>query len=502
MLSLKTDMRTNRGKVLQKVIDDSNPNCKTAGAMLIDSKCSTCTNTILNEDSVRCSKCKIRYHPLCLTLSIPSDFCQLLNINPCIWWCCLNCVLLANDDNVVNEELVQNETENASNINTTTSGQVGFSSNQADLVNNQVELMNTMISEKLSLFKTELLSSVNAAIENKLGVSKVDNCNVVKPLFSSIIQNSVSASNTVNVAKSPDTPNVIRIINAPHKSREVLVLTPIVAENTSQVSVEKVKKMVTSTLKNVQVSYINVNDKSGRISVAFPDTATRDTGAKSINEKGKLSSLGYSSRNATKMLPKITLNNVSSDLLDEIIIEGKNTDQIRNLEKQLIIDSILEKNPCIKTLVDEGHTLSVVFLSKSAVGSNLTIGLKVSPAIRSTILDIQRGAIYLSNNSYPFKDRFYFKQLNCQLIGHTSLDCPDNTKLPVCLYCMGGHKSSGCSLKNKASEHCCAKCLSSNHSNDAENYTSHNSASDNCPVVLHELKRLANNTELISKNVM
>ena len=67
---------------------------------------------------------------------------------------------------------------------------------------------------------------------------------------------------------------------------------------------------------------------------------------------------------------------------------------------------------------------------------------------------------------------------------------------------MGKHKSKECQCKRNIDKHCCAKCYSSNYSNDADNYRSHNAASPNCPVLIRELKRLESNTDLISKNVM
>ena len=52
------------------------------------------------------------------------------------------------------------------------------------------------------------------------------------------------------------------------------------------------------------------------------------------------------------------------------------------------------------------------------------------------------------------------------------------------------------------SRHCCARCLASTQADDAENYQSHNASDPKCPVMLKEIDRLKENTEMSSKNVM
>ena len=88
------------------------------------------------------------------------------------------------------------------------------------------------------------------------------------------------------------------------------------------------------------------------------------------------------------------------------------------------------------------------------------------------------------------------------MIGHISTDCPNKNTDGVCMYCMGKHRSSSCQLKYEQSNHCCARCLASSQGNDADNYKSHNAGDNKCPVMLREINRLKDNTDLWSKNVM
>ena len=67
---------------------------------------------------------------------------------------------------------------------------------------------------------------------------------------------------------------------------------------------------------------------------------------------------------------------------------------------------------------------------------------------------------------------------------------------------MGSHKSADCRKKSQTDSHRCAKCYHSNIDRLVKGHNTHNSASDSCPVIQREIKRLENNTELASKNVM
>ena len=84
---------------------------------------------------------------------------------------------------------------------------------------------------------------------------------------------------------------------------EVLVLNPT-GDNTSTV-LDDIKKSVTKKLKNVQMTFITTNDNSKKISLGFPSSQSRDDGAAVINENDFLSSIGYESKNASKLLPKV-----------------------------------------------------------------------------------------------------------------------------------------------------------------------------------------------------
>ena len=397
----------------------------------------------------------------------------------------------------------------------------------------QVSLIN-IISNKFAEFKSEILSNVNESIDKKLEPilgeinSSTKSCDIISTVNSAIDNklstisptepNDISPNNITwaskvclpepaqSFANKSNVSDVTVNQNSLHshmtEAFEVLVLTP--DTSCSHEAVNNVKKAINNKLKNVQVEFVKSNDQSGKISLGFRNASTRDEVDKILNQDEHLSSLGYGSKVAHKMLPKITLNDVSNDILDYINTTNISTDKIRELEKKKIIELILEKNPCVAELVLAGHTLQVVYLSRGKVGrNNLTIGLKLSPAIRAAILEKQRGSIYLESGSYQFKERFHKTQCyQCQLLGHSSDSCPDKCNDPVCLYCMSNHKSKDCQWKKVYSKHRCAKCHASNNPNDKANYATHNSASPNCPVLVREYQQLAKVTDFTSKNVM
>ena len=158
-----------------------------------------------------------------------------------------------------------------------------------------------------------------------------------------------------------------------------------------------------------------------------------------------------------------------------------------------------------------GHTLNVIYLRRVTHkrGENeyeeLAIELKVSPLIYQTIFSGMKGSLYLGNRRYQVKNRFYIKQCyHCQLIGHTSADCPEvkENKFPVCFHCAGRHRSAECSNKNNKDTHRCARCKASTNQTDIDSASNHNAASLECPVMIREMNRMASNTDYTSKNVM
>ena len=259
-------------------------------------------------------------------------------------------------------------------------------------------------------------------------------------------------------------------------------------------------KKVTENLKDVQLQFMSIKKGSRKILLGFPN---QDELSKGIAANKDLTTDNHCTiKTAEKLLPKLTVQNVNSNIFNGLDMDSADEEQ-RNLRKSRIIELIKMKNPAVKKLVDDGHTLKVVYMNASVNGRNYTIAIKVSPSIRSALLNGQGGRLFIGNEAYPFSDRFHFEVCyHCQGIGHLSKNCPHAQEPATCLYCSGQHRSSQCPNKKDSSKFNCAKCSRSNISKFADNSYTHNAASLNCPLYIREVQRLQNITDFTSKNVM
>ena len=306
-----------------------------------------------------------------------------------------------------------------------------------------------------------------------------------------------SSNSPVYVSKS------VNITN-PNAMRDVVILSPADPNNITGASdVDVVKRAVCEKMKAVPCDIPSSNSKSGNIALRFPNSTSRDDGVKAISEGTFLGDLGYTCRDANKMLPKLTLEEVPSFVLSSVDKTGRTESEIREAEKLALINDLRAKNQSIDELVNSGHTLQVVYLGKISPRNTISVGLKVSPTIRRAIFDSLNGFIFIGGRRITVKDRFFIKQCyHCQLYGHLSTDCPRQQSPPTCLYCMDSHRSSNCPHKTNKSCHSCAKCAASTIQSDVAGHNSHNSSSSTCPVYIRECKRLAQVTDFSSKNVM
>ena len=86
-----------------------------------------------------------------------------------------------------------------------------------------------------------------------------------------------------------------------------MLFVPI--ENNSKLSTDQiksnsieVKKVVSRTLRNVQVSSVSVNEKSGNVIAKFADAKALQEGTAAFDGSAELNNLGYKAVPAEKML--------------------------------------------------------------------------------------------------------------------------------------------------------------------------------------------------------
>ena len=436
---------------------------------------------------LQCSQCSTWFHQSCA--SVPNAVLGYLEKVPGLTWRCNKCLQSPG-------ETVSSYSESIDNIKTV-DGKISNLSGRFDF-----------FVDSFANFKSELMNSVNKTIDEKIAsIPAVSNSTNVSPAnitWASRVQPSSATE------RSMTSYTTTKSSQAPSKTSELLVLSP--ANNGRKTEpINEVRKSVLTKLKNVQYEFVKADKDSGKISLGFRNKDVREEVDELLNKDEHLATLGYMSKSTDKLLPKIMISGVENSILDELYDEDENlidttdlsTENIRELQKRRIINLVLAKNPTIADLVQEKHTFDVVFVTANKSGrQNLTIGFKVSPAIRAAIFSSERHSLYLECGSYEVRDRFHVKQCyHCQLFGHTSNQCPQKNGKSVCLYCMGDHTSKTCSNKKDTQSHRCTNCAHSKDPRDRAEHKTHNSTSPNCPVLIKEHQRIAKITDFNSKNV-
>ena len=273
------------------------------------------------------------------------------------------------------------------------------------------------------------------------------------------------------------------------------------AETEPSEKAESVCQNVCNKLSDVKTDFVRVNKTTNAIAIGFPDSETRNSAKQILDD---ISSQGYSLKEKKKMLPKLTIENVHRD--DAFRGLTATTDEeLRDEIRQQLVPSIISKNPGVKKLVDAGHTMEIVFMSRfSEFNKYFTFALKVSPAIRLHIMNEQGRALWFGNTCHPVSDRVHLISCyHCQALGHTSGEtCPKKAALPTCFRCSGEHKSKECDKKSTPGAISCARCKDSKNPEDNKHHKTHNAASMECPVMKRHMQRLIENTDFTSKNVM
>ena len=225
----------------------------------------------------------------------------------------------------------------------------------------------------MSGMKTEILTEVNSLIENaKLNYNNTQPESQIAPSS----ENEVKGLSYSVVVASGDT-------ITPESQQQLLFISAEENSNfsTSEVKdkvIELKKDIISKSLKDVPTNFIKANENKGSITVAFPDLKTREKASQLIGELD-LSSAGFQTKEGKKLLPKLTIENVDATIIDGVM-DNIPFEQKRGQQKELIKNSILSKNGCFKSLVDEGHTLEIVYLLKPDRNNFITIALKVSPS--------------------------------------------------------------------------------------------------------------------------
>ena len=446
-------------------------------------ECTTCNKAGIPSDcTLECSNCLEQFHITCINHSVDYDTAREIKRNPCVWWICFSCL---HTNKAVNENVVDDTAAKHSN---------------ADDLD---KLIDNKIQSLLGNFKNELLEG----IELRLGPSQKQ----VSPPHSTSSSSSSLSTGTkrkadddhTTVAKIPrncssappfvshpldsDTDSPESIVEVARKRSPSKVTEPSVrtekfilhyrpVSDTMILKDEEwvdLRKSISSKLSTIKVLFSHFNKKTGKVVVGFPSKRSKDMAAELLRDA--ISLRCYELYVPEKMLPKLTVHNVP---LDFDLVNSDSSGQVqRDLVKGQIWETIMGKNDGVKSLVESGSSLEIVYFRKHTFSA--TVAIKVSPELRLFILEKLNSKLFLFSNCCRVSDRCHYQQCyHCLKYGHIAKNCPKANDSPICMYCANSHDSRSCAMKKSTADYRCYNCLSSDP--PLSNFN-HCACSSSCP---------------------
>ena len=428
-----TSQQTGGGDDLVGVASDNTES--TALVSGVVSLCPRCEENVAG-GGVRCARCEHWYHPSCADVPETVD-CQTLQKFYTIgwrWYCSGDCLQK-------NPEPRSIEGLKASIIGEVSSAIISAVALQIKEINNKIV-------------------NLEAKIPTQEG-----------PSFANIVQQTLESSKKLTEKHTTE------VMDGGKKKtiqdHQVLVVKPN-SDAAQELSPSETKKIETA-LASVPVTKCK-KTISGALVVKFPSKGAKDNASKAIQENlGTNTTLTVTE--PKKMLPKMTLVGVSSDIHDDDIVP-----------------SIIKKNAKIESLVSDGLTLKLLFTIKKGDASTKDAVIKMSPEVRSAVVD-GGNFVYVGLARCRAYDRFWVTQCyHCQGFGHKNNDCPKRSDEPKCGFCAGSHESRSCTNKGSPK---CVNCVQSSTAVEPGAH-SHFASSRLCPIMTLQRNKVIENTNFIS----
>ena len=480
-------------------VENSSSSQLSKGLLNCENQCTECKKCSIPYDClVPCGNCRNLFHITCISVPIDYDNARVVRENPGIWWICFNCIN-ANSSTI--------EHENHDNLDKLIDDKI-----QSLLGNFKDELLSGITAKLNSLPIQAPSTSLPAAVgsvtvgmkrkadgdNNHNGTSKIrkksvaDTPIVVIPQSPEIsVNNSVDAVIDLVREGSPRSNDIgtPRLNSSRSAQKYILHFRPVshglILKDDEW---DDLRKSMSDKLAHIKVLFSHFNRKTGKIVVGFPNKQSQDTAVGLL--KDVVNVCCYELYIPEKMLPKLTLHNVPLDFdLADTISSGL---EQRDLVKGKIWQTIVDKNEGVRTLIENGSILEIVYFRKHKYSS--TVAIKVSPDIRLYILEKLHVKLFLFSSCCRASDRCHYQQCyHCLKFGHISKNCPKINEPPICMYCAESHDSRSCNIKQCAPNYKCYNCLSSNQPQGSLN---HCACSPSCPSALTIANRIQLNTQL------
>ena len=329
--------------------------------------------------------------------------------------------------------------------------------------------VSSLISDSVGELHTKLNERLNAL------EAKITSLPPTDPSTTQSFANIVKETLEMNKTESGDGKQDM-VINAFGEERtvkdsQVLIVKPKPGMPTDIQKRTHASNSVERVLKSIPVESVK-ETRNGSIIVRFPTEKVKSEANDLMNECFD-DSEDYVVAQPKKMLPKMTVTGIPSSFPDSEIIE-----------------CILNKNKDIRTLVEKGLSLELLFTKAKSVDAHHKVAvLKMAPEIRALVC--RNGHIYIGLSRCKAYDRFWVVQCyHCQGYGHLSSECPKKHEDPCCTYCAGSHRSKLCNNKDQP------KCI--NCSRNPTRSCNHYASSSDCPLMVQQRNKVIENTNFMS----
>ena len=487
-------------------------------------ECSNCKSSAIHHSStISCGKCNRVYHSSCLINDIDDAVSTAIKADPCLWWICIDC-LSTNANNLVPtveseiDVLIEKKLQTAidglkSDIISTIDNKLSRiplsnSRNQSygkrKAVDDSLAINSPKVPRILPYSSTKAVAAIEtdgfpslSTDTNSVGADVFINESLPQTSggYASATKFNHALVNGSGIHSNQSRQNSVK----PPKSNQpkfLLHFRPIISKRLILKTEEwyQLRRTISEKLTNIKVSFSNFNPKTGKVVIGFPNEKSKSTALTVLKDVTDL--WCFENYIPEKMMPKLTIHNVP---LDFDLPETTNSDidnayTQRDLVKDRIWQTIVDKNDGMKDLISKGGTLEIVYFKQR--NFTATVAIKGSPEIRLHVIENCDSKLYLFSGRCKASDRCHYQQCyHCLKFGHIFRDCPCKAETPVCKFCTESHDSRTCDKKDFPNEHKCANCKSSKSPNISKAYNTHSAVSRDCPTAVNIVNRIQRNTQ-------